>query len=424
MRSVLVILLFSLWAPALLAAEWTYESMQGVTTTCIESDPIHGRILVGTIEGFHYLDIPTGQWTSRDWVGWIGRTVRSIGWHPNHDQRVITGRVNAFFKGYIEISHDLGVSEEVAYSSNGGSVTGLARDATDPDLFYACTWSDVAPGEITRSRDGGLHWTLLAGTIQYALTSIAVDVAGTVYVGGSDRVTRSLDQGDTWEPAWNGLPENYGIYCLEVNPEMPGHLLASNDLGLYASSDGADSWTMILPVSCRNIAWSPGLCGVPDQRTEGPIALATWDDRVLVSTNSGIDWDDESGDLPQGAVDLTFSTYDSQLYAATANRGTFRTRILDPSGVGEVVVSAPVSIAGPQPYRPGDHLTYTLEHTGHVLLDILDVTGRRQAVLINRWLAAGTHTTHWDTHGMPAGVYYGRLRSRADQALVRIILAY
>lgn len=421
MRSVIICLLCVLLVPVVFAAEWTYESMEGVNATCIESDPVHGRIFVGTYEGFHYLDIPTGDWTSRDWPGYIGRTVYSIAWHPTHDQRVITGRVNAFFKGYIEISHDLGASEQLVYSSSGGDVTGLARDFDDPDLFYACTWSDVAPGEIVRSRDGGQTWVLLTGTIQYAMTSIAVDAEGTVYAGGSDRVTRSRNQGDTWEAAWNGLPENYGIYCIAANPEIPGHLLASNDLGLYETTDGGDSWSQIAAISCRNIAWAPGIFWVPDTRTEGPIALATWDDRVLVSLNGGADWENETGDLPQEAVDLTFSIFDSQLYAVTASRGTYRTQILDPSGADEPA-TARLTLAGPQPYRPGDCLTFSLTEPGRVLFEVLDVTGRRCAVLVDRWVGAGTHMTRWPAAGIPAGVYYGSLRHGTERALIRLVL--
>jgi hypothetical protein len=39
------------------------------------TEPVNGRIFVGTLEGFHYLEQATGVWTNRDWEGWIGRQV-------------------------------------------------------------------------------------------------------------------------------------------------------------------------------------------------------------------------------------------------------------------------------------------------------------------------------------------------------------
>ena len=66
-------------------------------------------------------------------------------WHETQSSRLITGRVNAWFKGYIEVTDDLSENGTLVYNSDGGKVLGLARDRDDADRYYACTWQDISP---------------------------------------------------------------------------------------------------------------------------------------------------------------------------------------------------------------------------------------------------------------------------------------
>ncbi len=404
------------------AAEWAYESMQDVYSTCIHEDHVHGRIFVGTVEGFHYLGIGTGAWTSRDWVGWIGRQVYAVDWHPDLDQRVITGRENAFFKGYIELSDDLGLSEEIVYSSNAGSVTGLAHDPADGDRRYACTWSDVAPGEIVRSLDGGESWTLLPATIHYAMTSITIDASGTVYVGGSSRVTRSIDGGDTWEPAYNGLPVGYGVYDVEADPEGSGRLMATNDLGIYRSLDGGDTWTQVHGVGCRKLDWARSGVIVPGVRSTQTVAAVTWDERILVSHDLGETWADETGNLPGEPVDVVFSVTDGYTYVATYGAGTFKARIPIPQDVNLLPASGGLRLSRPCPFRPGDAIGFHLERDAHVTVEIFDSGGRLVARPLIGSRTRGAQRAVWSASGRPDGVYWARVRSGRDSECARLLL--
>ena len=149
----LVILLVVAIAPSYAQAyEWEYLGLKGVATTCIEADPYHERILVGTLEGFHYYDTTTGVWTERDDEGSIGRRVCAIQWLPSFEMRLITGRENAFFKGYLELTDDLGLTHHVVHMSEGGRFVDLDHDGV---FVYACSISDITPGELLRSPDSG-----------------------------------------------------------------------------------------------------------------------------------------------------------------------------------------------------------------------------------------------------------------------------
>ena len=194
-----------------LAFEWEYLSMNGRTSTCIEADDQNDRIFVGTIEGFHYLEQSTGIWTNRDAEGWIGRTVWSIETHHALADRVITGRENAFFKGYLEYSDDLGATDVYVQQSQGGGVSDLLNLGF---THFACTWPDVAPGEFLRSGDGGESWTLLTGHGHYAMTAMAEGSSGQLLLGGDNGLQQSSDEGVSWNPVGGGLPPIL-VNCVE-----------------------------------------------------------------------------------------------------------------------------------------------------------------------------------------------------------------
>lgn len=420
-RSMLLTLLL-LALPAASSA-WEYQSMAGVNATCIEDDPVHGRIFVGTVVGFHYLDQPSGVWTARDQEGWIGRQVYAVTWHATHAQRVLTGRENAFFKGYIELSEDLGATHEIVYMSPAGSVTGMARDPDDVDRHYACTWSDVTPGEVLRSLDGGETWAPLTGVIHSAMTSITTDPAGVIYVGGDARVTRSGNGGATWEGAWNGLPAGYGVYCVEADPELAGHLLASNDLGLYATLDGGGTWTWTLPLDCRAVDWGGTPASIPGRPSFSFAGVVTWDDRVLLSRDGGVLWEDVTGDLPGEPVDLAFSRFDEQLYVVTRTNGVYRTPYFDPAAVPPIGPS-PVTLGleCPAPFVAGSRFTFTLPAAGRAVLEVFDVTGRCIAAPLDAWLGAGRQSVAWSGAARGPGLLLARLRTNAGDASVRVLV--
>jgi hypothetical protein len=69
---------------------------------------------------------------------------------------------------------------------------------------------------------------------------------------------------------------------------------------------------------------------------------------------------------------------------------------------------------GPNPFRVGMSLSYTIPRNGHVQLSVVDVLGRQCALLVNEEQEAGPHSSTWDGRNgsgadCPGGVYFLRL---------------
>jgi hypothetical protein len=287
--------------------------------TCLHYEGATQTLLVGTVEGFLYYDIPGQAWTAREDTGWIGRTVQSIAAHPGEPGTIVTGRVNAFFKGYLELTEDWGVSSQLVYSSQGGVFKDLQVDPFAPDVFYACGWHDITPGDLVKSTDGGHTWATLPGHLHYTMTEIATDsrTPNTLYVSGDQQVTRSTDAGQTWVRVAEGLPSGLGVYCVAVSPQDSLILVAANDNGVYRTTDGGGQWVLVDSRDCQHFACNPV---VPDMMT----AVTFSPYKLLLSTDSGATWADRTdGFAGQQMVDVVFSGSGQQLYVSSAQAGVF-----------------------------------------------------------------------------------------------------
>jgi hypothetical protein len=80
----------------------------------------------------------------------------------------------------------------------------------------------------------------------------------------------------------------------------------------------------------------------------------------------------------------------------------------------------------PNPFRSDTRIAFHLPEGGRIRLDIVDVSGRRVASLLDQLLPAGDHDVPWDGHdlrGRPvsAGVYYARILTQAGSVSRRLI---
>ncbi len=409
-----------------LAFDWEPVGMDGVQTTCIEADNRHDRILVGTHEGFWILDLTTDQWTEFDDEGSIGRQVHAIQpvWHDSH--RLLTGRENAFFKGYLELSRDGGASSDVVHMSQGGAFRDIEQVQSS---FFSCNISDISPGELLRSVDGGETWVPVTGHGHTAMTAVAGGESGGIHIGvaGDDQVWYSDDLGATWQHAGAGLGTGL-VHCL-VDYNGAGDVvtlpfLAGTDAGLYRKvflSAPVDWEPVLAGEAVRRVAVAWGPAPWPLGRVNR-FAVVTMDGRVLMADGEGGNWLDETGNLPAPAVDVAFSEVTFDLYVATAGGGVHRFHPVV-STVDDLPATVGVAIAAaPNPFNPRTTLRLQVPRTGPARLTVHDLAGRRVAVLHQGPLTAGAHAVDWDAGGQASGIYLARLTTSAGTATVRLVL--
>ena len=65
----------------------------------------------------------------------------------------------------------------------------------------------------------------------------------------------------------------------------------------------------------------------------------------------------------------------------------------------------------PNPFNPVTTIRYAVPEAGPVRLDVFDLLGRRVAVLVDGFRAAGSHTAVFDAARLPSGTYLYRLRA-------------
>lgn len=76
----------------------------------------------------------------------------------------------------------------------------------------------------------------------------------------------------------------------------------------------------------------------------------------------------------------------------------------------------------PNPFNPSTRIDFSLPESGHVLLEVFDMLGRRAAVLVDGIRPAGMHAAEWNAKGFPTGMYCYRLQAGRRTAVKKMIL--
>ena len=109
-------------------------------------------------------------------------------------------------------------------------------------LFVSVGSARQASAADPRSADSDAPGRLGAGSLSALVMD--PDIPTTVYAGTScSGVLKSLDGGDSWQPASTGLPGPM-VSVLAIDPENPSTLYAGMYYGgLFKSTDGGGTWS-------------------------------------------------------------------------------------------------------------------------------------------------------------------------------------
>jgi hypothetical protein len=234
--------------------------------------PQNGRVLVG-IDGGR-----SGSWlfSSGDrgatWVkarGLAGSSgVTAIAFAPNRPDVVYAAallrRRNGLGSAFY-VSDDGGSTwTATAWKATVGifgrqlpaTVDTISVDPHRPRTVYA-----VTHGVLRRSLNGGASWAVARAGLpptrdnpSRRTQQLAIGRGGTLYYAtgaraGSGQVYRSVNRGDSWQPAGAGLPPvvpGWALLALASDPARGGVVYAATGRGLYRTLDSGRRWSRAL----------------------------------------------------------------------------------------------------------------------------------------------------------------------------------
>ncbi len=133
-------------------------------------------------------------------------------------------------------------------AGNGTPVLSMAISYQDPDVVYAATAPhDGYPSQVVRTVNGNI-WTNITQDLpnRYPM-DMAVDPTddAVVYIAysgfGTGHVFKTTDHGSSWTDISSGLPD-VPTNAVIVDPLFPNTVYVGNDLGVFVSRDGGDTW--------------------------------------------------------------------------------------------------------------------------------------------------------------------------------------
>ncbi len=176
-------------------------------------------------------------------------------------------------------TNDLGW-QEAGPNNVGGRTRALAVDITDPNIVI----SGGASGGIWKSTDKGTSWQMKSTTSQnLSVTTVAQDPRsgntntwyyGTgEYIGSAgdlgfthkfsgDGIYKSNDNGETWSVLQPTLSSNFTqwdspfdfVNKIEINPVTGSVFVTANGIGLFKSTDGGNSFSLVIGGSGHHLS--------------------------------------------------------------------------------------------------------------------------------------------------------------------------
>jgi photosystem II stability/assembly factor-like uncharacterized protein len=180
--------------------------------------------------------------------------------------------------------------QEGGYQGSGQTNVYCVDQCINSPSFLYC---GTEPGEVYKSSNEGLNWTLVSLNENFGSGVTAIEVHSTnpdiVFAGGNNGVFRSLNGGQTWT---NVLPNsNFGVNEILIHPTNDQLIFACTDKGLFRSSDGGTTWTQLFSNKTYDIKTNTADFSILYIVRNNPTSIIC---EFLKSTDIGITWNVQS----------------------------------------------------------------------------------------------------------------------------------
>jgi hypothetical protein len=93
---------------------------------------------------------------------------------------------------------------------------------------------------------------------------------------------------------------------------------------------------------------------------------------------------------------------------------------------GEIAATEPATCdllgAFPNPFNPSTALSYKLQASSYVHLQVFDTSGRQVATLVDGWREVGIHEVTFDGSQLASGIYLAKLETGEFTAVQKVVL--
>ncbi|PYR06911.1 MAG: hypothetical protein DMF99_24660 [Acidobacteria bacterium] len=162
----------------------------------------------------------------------------------------------------------------------GASVTSLAIDPTAPLTIYAAAVQSSYSRGVSKSIDGGDHWTDVGMGATIWSLGLSRSSPSTIYAGSDFGVFKTTTGGAAWTSASSGLKSR--VSALAVDPTDPSTVYAGTDAGLFITTSGGNQWVQLFGDSISSVVIPPHAHNI--------VYAASAHGGVAVSGDSGATW--------------------------------------------------------------------------------------------------------------------------------------
>lgn len=326
---------------------------------------------------------------------------------------------------------------------------------------------------LRRTTDGGATWTdlspLLHRRAKRGICGLAVADANTIYGGGnwfgdSAYIVKSVDGGNSWNFIDMSAYATSIIDLYFINKNVgfatgKGPLPLESGIILY-TTDGGASWTYKFQNTVPNeYCWKI-------QRLTGNIYFASLEDfgnvspKILKSTDGGMTWTihqvatapyniegigfiDAKKGWTGGDAGFSFQSLDGGVTWDTIHVCPYMNRIFkvndtllfasgdriykyDTTGFIPAIPASRYAWMNCSPNPANDKLNIDISVSvqTHVLLMLLDNTGRRVGIIANADKPQGSYQYKLNTDHLPPGMYYVALKTHEDKVVKKIMVTH
>ena len=261
---------------------------------------------------------------------------------------------------------------------------------------------------------------------------------GTLYSNRNHFLGISADNGISWDSRPVPVDTTFLINDIVVSPASDIYLQGRSDsMGIaqiYVSSDRGSSWddvSYISPSLYDKRHYFPQVFG-PDvlidrlgfRYPNQPWLLEGYNNGYFGwSTNRGMTWQLEEGDLQYIGLSKIVLTENRDVYVGTREDGVYRTTGFL-SVEEHVQTNSPETTLHVSPIPVDDHLSILLTtvHSGYVHLDLFDCLGRPLDITVDQFVEPGEHRFVLDVQELPTGSYFLRLTTDNQREAVKILV--